>query len=133
MGHRIQFLKGTNEGPFNQSLAPNGASSFREDLNFFPIALIVKTTSYDGSQLGWQAGSSDTIPKEDHIRTTLSKFGSNWLSSFKHFPVWSYVITKAFVMVTQADSPDIIVNQEHLRTIPTKFGPNWLSSFRKEF
>ena len=67
MGHRIQFLKGTNEGPFNQSLAPNGASSFREDLNFFPIALIVKTTSYDGSQLGWQAGSSDTIPKEDHI------------------------------------------------------------------
>ena len=79
VGHRIQFCKGTNEKPFNPSLAQNGASSFREDLNFFFHKVNLITLSADGSQLGWRAGSSDIIPKEDHLRTILSKLKPCWL------------------------------------------------------
>ena len=35
-----------------------------------------------GSHLGWWAGSSDIILKEDHLRTIPPKFGIDWCSSF---------------------------------------------------
>ena len=54
----------------------------RRFLNIFPIGYYVKTKSADSS-LGWRAGSADTILKGNHIRTIPSKFGPNWLTSFR--------------------------------------------------
>ena len=62
----------------------------RKFLNIFPIGSYVKIMSADVGGLGWQVQSLDTILKGDHLRTIPSKFGPNWLSSFrekifKHF------------------------------------------------
>ena len=35
------------------------------------------------ASLGWQAGSSDTILKGDHLRIIPTKFGPHSLSSFR--------------------------------------------------
>ena len=39
--------------------------------------------SAEGGHLGWRAGSSDTILKEDHPRTIPTKSGPNSPSSFR--------------------------------------------------
>jgi hypothetical protein len=37
----------------------------------------------NGGHLGWQPGSSDTILKDDHLKTIPPQFGPNWPSSFR--------------------------------------------------
>ena len=70
----------------------------RRFLNIFPIVSHVKTMSPDVGGLGWQAQTSDTILKGDHLRTIPTKFGPNWLSSFKRedfvnsFPIGSLML-----------------------------------------
>ena len=63
--------------------------------------------SADVSGLAWQVWSLDTIMKGDHPRTIPSKFGSNWLSSFREdfniFPIGSYVKTMSEVSVIGRD------------------------------
>ena len=54
----------------------------RKLFNIFPIGSYVKTMSADVGGLCWQAGSTDTILKGDHLRTIPTKFATNWLSSF---------------------------------------------------
>ena len=54
--------------------------------------------SADGDHLGWLIGSLDIILKGDHLRTMLTKFGPNWLSSvkgnfFNIFPIGFYIKT----------------------------------------
>ena len=36
-----------------------------------------------GGNLGWGANPPDTILKGDHPRTIVTKFGCNWLGSFR--------------------------------------------------
>ena len=95
--------------------------------------------SADVCGLGWRAQSSDTILNGDHLRTIPSKFGPNWLYSFRQedfvnsFPIGSYVKTMwadVGSLGWQPSSSDTILKEDHLRTIPSKFGPNWLGSFR---
>ena len=91
-------------------------------------------------RLGWQAGSSDTILKGDHLRTIPFKFGPNRPSSFRKdfsniFPIGFHVKTMSAdvgCLGFLAGSSDTILKGNHLRTIPFKFGRNRPSSFREE-
>ena len=55
----------------------------------------IKTMFGDDGHLGWQAGSSDIILPEDHVRTIPLKFGPHWPSTFREdfnmFPIGSHV------------------------------------------
>ena len=97
--------------------------------------------SADIGRFDWQVGSSDTIPKGDHLRTIPTKFGPNWRTSFRGenflniFPIGSYVQTMSADIGRfswRVGSSDTILKGDHLRTIPPRFGPIRQSSFREE-
>ena len=59
----------------------NWPSSFRGDN--FKLFFAKFSIFSNGGYLGWWPGSSDTILKEDHLKTIPPKFGSNWPSGFR--------------------------------------------------
>ena len=76
-----------------------------------------------GGHLGWRAGSSDTILKEDHLRTIPLKFGIDWCSSLgeedflrNHTPLFS-IFSNGGHIGWPIKTPDIILKGNHLRTI----------------
>ena len=72
-----------------------------------------------GSHLGLRAGSSNTILKEDHLRTIPPKFGINWLSSFggedflrNHSPFFS-IFSNGSHIGWPIKTPDTILKGDH--------------------
>ena len=93
---------------------------------------------HDGC-LVWCAGSLDTIPKGDHLRTILSKFCPQLSKEFRGedflniSPIRSYVKTMSVDihrLGSQVVSSDVILKGNHVRTIPLKISANRPSSFR---
>ena len=84
--------------------------------------------SADIGNLGWWAGSSDTILKGDHPRTIPPKFGPNWPSSFRRFLVTAAILVGGKGRRTNSERGQ----GDHQRTIPAKFGADWHSGFRED-
>ena len=107
-----------------------GPTVSEKSFKYFPIGSNFRIISADGSHLGWQAGSSDTILKGDYSRTIP-------LSSFREdVPIEPNVETMSAEgghLGWRAGSSDTTLKGDHLRTSPTNFGPNWPSSFREDF
>ena len=56
----------------------------------------------NGGHLGWEAMSSDTILKGDHIRTILPRFGRDWPSSYRGEDFLIHFLLNFLFLVTAA-------------------------------